>query len=117
MVPHSAGIVAGAVVVNCMMCAIRLLPFALIVLVAACAGQPAEPWEKPDHTPPTVAETSFCHQEARRQAGSLYPDQAPNGAVGTPHISDERRFPAEVSFYEQCMTRSGFARVAQPPAH
>jgi hypothetical protein len=95
----------------------HLLPFALMTLVAGCASQPAEPWAKPDHTPPTAAETSFCHQEARRQGGSLYPDQPPNGSVGMPSISDERRFPAEVGFYEQCMTRSGFVRVAQPPSH
>jgi hypothetical protein len=114
---HRAGIVAGAVVVNSAMQIIRFLPFALFALVAACAGQPAEPWAKPDHTPPTAAETSYCHQEARRQAASLYPDQPPNGSVGMPAVSDQRRFPAEVSLYEQCMTRSGFVRVAPPPSH
>jgi hypothetical protein len=92
----------------------RLLPFALLALAAACAGQPPEPWEKPDHTLPTATETSYCHQDSRRQAETLYPDRAPNDAVGQPRITDERRFPAEIRLYEQCMTRSGFARVVAP---
>jgi hypothetical protein len=92
-----------------------LLPFAFLAL-AACSSQPPEPWEKPDHTPPTVTETSYCHQDARRQAETLYPDRAPNDAVGQPRTSDERRFPTEIRLYEQCMTRSGFVRAAVAPA-
>ena len=52
------------------------------------AGQPPEPWEKADHTPPTVTETSYCRQDSRRQAEILYPDRAPNDAIGQPRISD-----------------------------
>jgi len=93
----------------------RLLPFAFLAL-AACSGQPPEAWERPDHTTPTVSDTSLCREDARRQAGSLYPDQAPNDAVGLPRTSDERRFPAEIRFYEQCMTRQGFVRMSAAPA-
>jgi hypothetical protein len=91
----------------------RLLPFALLA-VAACSGQPPEPWERADHTPPTVTETSLCRQEAHRQAGALYPDREPNDAVGRPRLPDDRRFPTEIRYYEQCMTRQGFVRAPVP---
>ncbi len=93
----------------------RLVPFALLAL-AACSGQSASaprPWERADHTPATGTDTSYCHQEARRQAGTMYPDRPPNDAVGQPRISDERRFPAEIGLYEQCMTRLGYVRPAR----
>jgi hypothetical protein len=88
-----------------------LLSFAVLAL-AACSGQPPQPWERPDHTPPTASETSYCREEARRQGGTLYPDRPPNDAAGVPRQSDDRRFASEVRFYEQCMTRSGFVRAA-----
>jgi hypothetical protein len=92
-----------------------LLPFAFLTL-AACSGQPPEPWERADHTPPTVTETSFCRDDARRQANTLYPGQAPNDARGLPRTTDDRNFPAEIRYYEQCMTRSGFVRASAAPA-
>src|SRR5689334_17119237 len=92
----------------------RLLP---LVLLAACTGEPAEPWQRADRTPPTAGETFMCHDEARRQAGARYPDAPPREARGLPRIEDQRRFPAEIKFFEQCMTRQGFVRVAAPPAH
>jgi hypothetical protein len=88
-----------------------LLSFAVLAL-AACSGQPAQPWERPDHTPPTARENSYCREEASRQAGALYPDRPPSDAAGVPRESDIRRFPAEIRLYEQCMTRSGFVRAA-----
>jgi hypothetical protein len=93
----------------------RLLPFVLLAL-AACSGQPPEPWVRADHTPPTAGEASFCREEGRRQAGTLYPSQAPNDARGLPRTTDERNFPAEIRFYEQCMTRQGFVRASAAPA-
>jgi hypothetical protein len=90
---------------------VSLLSFAVLAL-AACSGQPAERWERPDHTPATAGETSYCREEARRQGGALYPDQPPDDAAGTPRLSDDRRFPAELRFYAQCMTRTGFVRAA-----
>ncbi|HEY2870808.1 MAG TPA: hypothetical protein VGJ56_02755 [Reyranella sp.] len=95
----------------------RLLSLAVLSL-AACAGQAnaPEPWERPDHTPPTVTDTSFCRNEGRRQAETLYPDRAPNDAVGVPRMPDDRRFPAEIRFYEQCMTRLGYVRASAAPA-
>lgn len=95
----------------------RLLSLAVLSL-AACAGQTnaPEPWERPDHTPPTVTDTSFCRNEGRRQAETLYPDRAPNDAVGVPRMPDDRRFPAEIRFYEQCMTRLGYVRASAAPA-
>ncbi len=67
-------------------------------------------------TPPAVADTSFCRNEGRRQAETLYPDRAPNDALGLPRTSDDRRFPAEIRFYEQCMTRLGYVRASAAPA-
>ena len=93
----------------------RLVPFTVLAL-AACSGQPsAQPWERADHTPPSATDTSYCRQEARRQADTLYPDQAPNDATGRPRTTDQRNFPAEIGFYDQCMTRLGYVR-ASPPA-
>ena len=96
----------------------RLLPVAVLLLglqLAACSGQPAaEPWEKPDHTPPTATDTSYCRDEARRQAHILYPSQPASESRGLPRTTDQRNFPAEIRFYEQCMTRLGYVRAAAP---
>lgn len=95
--------------------ALRLLPFVLLPLVlASCDGRRAEPWERPDHTPPTSAEVFYCHQEAHRQALARYPDRPANEQRNLPAIEDDRRFPAEIRFYEQCMTRQSFVRVVAP---
>lgn len=89
-----------------------VLPLALLVL-ASCSGQPpAEPWQRPDGAPPSATDTSYCRQESRRQADILYPGQAPNDARGLPRTTDQRNFPAEVRFFEQCMTRLGYVRAA-----
>ncbi|HLG49083.1 MAG TPA: hypothetical protein VKY24_22755 [Reyranella sp.] len=94
----------------------RILPFAALALVA-CAGQPpAEPWQRPDGTPTTATDTSYCRQEGRRQANILYPGAPPNDARGLPRTTDARNFPAEVRFYEQCMTRLGYVRANTAPA-
>lgn len=89
-----------------------LLPLALLA-VAACTGR-AEPWMAVDGAPPKVSEVAYCHDEGRRQATARYPDQPPREDRGLPRISDERKFPAEIRFYEQCMTRLGYVRVATP---
>jgi hypothetical protein len=31
-------------------------------------------------------------------------------------MPDDRRFPAEIRFYEQCMTRLGYVRASAAPA-
>ena len=91
----------------------RAFGLSFSLLVAACApAQPGETWERPVHTPPTVTETFYCRVEARREAGMIYPDRPPSDAAGTPRMQDPSRFPAELRFYEQCMTRLGFARAA-----
>ncbi len=93
--------------------AVRLVP--LVLLVAACAMPPGERWERPaDHALPSVSESGYCRDEARRQALMRYPDQPPREERGLPRIEDEHKFPAELRFYEQCMTRSGFVRVSAP---
>jgi hypothetical protein len=92
----------------------HFVPLAMLV-AAACAGQPpAEPWQRPDGGAPSVTDTSFCRQEARRQANVLYPGAPANDARGLPRTTDERNFPAEIQFYEQCMTRLGYMRAAPP---
>jgi hypothetical protein len=40
-----------------------------------------------------------------------YPDQIRRDASGVVRIEDERRFPAHVGFFEQCMRRKGFVRA------
>jgi hypothetical protein len=87
-----------------------------VLAVAACASQPAEPWEGPGHTPPKASEVAYCHDEGRRQASVRYPAQPPREERGLPRISDQREFPAEIRFYEQCMTRLGYVRAAAPKA-
>jgi hypothetical protein len=98
----------------------RLLPFAMLGLglhLAACTNHPpAEPWVRPDGAPPTATDTSYCRQEARRQANILYPSQPANDARGLPRTTDQRNFPAEIRFYEQCMTRLGYRRAGVPAA-
>lgn len=91
----------------------RFLPLILLAL-SACSGQPPERWERFDHTPPSASDSSFCREEARRQANTLYPSQAPNDARGLPRTTDERNFPAEIRYYEQCMTRQGYVRAVAP---
>jgi hypothetical protein len=91
---------------------LRLLP--LLLLVAACSSAPPEPWARADGAPPGAADVSDCRFQARNQAGLRYPDQPPNVARGLPSIQDERRFPAEIRFYEECMTRKGFVRTSAP---
>jgi hypothetical protein len=46
--------------------------------------------------------------EARRLATAQYPRQFDRFMYGT---EDERRFPAEISIFEQCMRRTGFDRA------
>lgn len=91
----------------------RLLPLAVLAL-AACTGRPAAPWERADGARPNASEVAYCHDEARRQASARYPAQPPREDRGLPRISDEREFPAEIRFYEQCMTRLGYGRVSAP---
>ena len=97
---------------------IRPMPFAVVLVglqLAACTGQsPAEQWARPDGAPPSATDTSNCRQEARRQANILYPAQPASEARGLPRTTDQRNFPAEVRFYEQCMTRLGYVRAAAP---
>ena len=89
----------------------QLVSRALLALAAGASPALAQAWEKPDHTPPSVTDTSYCREESRRQAGTLYPGQAANDAIGRPAISDQRNFSAEIKFYEQCMTRLGYVRA------
>jgi hypothetical protein len=94
----------------------RLLLLVLLALAACAVTPPGDRWERPDHTLPTASESIYCRDEARRQAAVRYPDQPPREERGLPRIEDQRRFPAEIQFYAQCMRRSGFVRVSAPPA-
>lgn len=87
----------------------------MLALAACSATPPGERWERPaDHSLPAASESLYCRDEARRQASARYPDQPAREERGLPRISDERRFPAEIRFYELCMTRAGFVRVSGP---
>jgi hypothetical protein len=87
----------------------RLLP---LLLLAACAGAPPpDRWERSDHAPVSSSDSLSCRAEARRQAEILYPDREPNDAAGRPRMTDQRNFPAEIRFFDQCMTRLGYVRA------
>jgi hypothetical protein len=88
-----------------------------LLVVAGCATGSADRWQRSDdRTPPTASETFYCHDEAQRQAGVRYPGQPPREQRGLPRIEDQREFPAEIRFFEQCMTRQGFVRASAPLA-
>jgi hypothetical protein len=83
-----------------------LCPFVLLGLLGCLQ---TDPWvRRDDQSTPTIADTSDCHMEARRLATAQYPRQVNRFMYGT---EDERRFPAEISIFEQCMRRTGFTRA------
>ncbi len=83
-----------------------LCPFVLLGLFGCLQ---TDPWvRRDDLSTPTIADASDCHMEARRLATARYPRQVSRLMYGPEH---ERRFPAEISFFEQCMRRTGFARA------
>lgn len=89
----------------------------LMLALGACVTISGDRWERPeDHSLPSPSQTLYCHEEARRQASVRYPDQPVRDDRGLPRIPDDRKFPAEIRFYEQCMTRAGFVRVSGPAA-
>jgi hypothetical protein len=103
-------IVAVATVVRDVLCVTRAPLYLAILVLGGCAQQPPDPWVRQDSGAlPTAGDVSDCHIEARRLAGFQYPDQKPQGPSG-PTIEDDHRFPAEIGFYNQCMTRKGFVR-------
>jgi hypothetical protein len=92
----------------------RVTVLGLAFALAACAGQQAEPWVAADGTSPPVSEVGDCHAEANRQAATRYPDQLRRDSGSVVRIEDERRFPAHIGFFEQCMKRKGYARASAP---
>ena len=92
-----------------------ILVSGLLGLAACTAPAGGDRWERPaDRTLPTASESIYCRDEARRQAAVRYPDQPPREQRGLPRLEDQRRFPAEIQFYDQCMRRAGFVRVPAP---
>jgi hypothetical protein len=89
----------------------------LVLTLTGCAGRQSEHWERQDdRSPPGMSETSDCRFQARRQAEIQYPDR-PREQAGRFPGYDDRRFPAELAFYEECMRRKGFVRMnATTPA-
>jgi hypothetical protein len=88
-------------------------PLYLAIFVLGSCVQAQDPWvRKDDGSPPAVGDTSDCRIEAARSASFRYPDQPRQGQSG-PSVEDDRRFPAELEFYNQCMTRKGFVRYHQ----
>lgn len=84
----------------------------VLALAGACGGASAERWERPeDHAPAGVTETSDCRVDARRQAEARYPQQPIEQIGRLPNYDDDRRFPAEMTFYRDCMRRKGYVRV------
>jgi hypothetical protein len=92
----------------------HLLWFATLVVLAACSATPQDAgWERhDDHSPPTMADSSDCRFQARRHAELRYPNQPREQAGRSPRYDDDRRFPAEIGFYQDCMRQKGFVRAA-----
>jgi hypothetical protein len=91
------------------MTALRLLRLFVLLGLPGCSTLQADPWvRRDDRSTPTIADTSDCHMEARRLATARYPRQFNRFMYGA---EDEQHFPAEISFFEQCMRRTGFERA------
>jgi hypothetical protein len=87
----------------------------LFLALSACDAQHhGDEWKKrADGSAPGLADTQDCHAEAQRQAAARYPPQRiMNGRV---EMTFENRdlFPAEISFFEECLRRKGFERTPQ----
>jgi hypothetical protein len=84
--------------------------------LAACAGLAVERWERIDDSRVAdVSETSDCRLQARYQAALRYPHQPIDQAFQRPNVDDGDRLRAEISLFEACMQRKGFARQEIPP--
>src|SRR6266540_2413919 len=99
--------------------ALALLAAALLV---ACVGAPpgGEPvrWQGTrDHARPTLADSTDCRAQARRQAEMRFPDRVldvpagPGTRTSVTLPSDGDRFAAENRLYAQCMGQKGFELV------
>lgn len=82
-----------------------------LLALAACDAQQGDGWRKrTDGSPARLGDTQDCHVEARRQAEAQYPPQR----IGTPGrditVQNRDLFPAEISFFKECMRRKGFER-------
>jgi hypothetical protein len=102
-------------------CALALALLAAAAL-AACtgalpAGQPFRWQSGSDHATPTLADSSDCRFQARRQAEMRFPARVldvPSGPGKRTSVtlpSDGDRLAAEIRFYAQCMRQKGFELV------
>jgi hypothetical protein len=88
----------------------------LLFALSACDAQHIDGWKKRDDgSAAGLADTEDCHAEARRQAEARYPPK--RIMDGRVEMTFENRdlFPAEISFFEQCMRRKGFERGPERP--
>jgi hypothetical protein len=92
----------------------RVRSLGLAFALAACASPQAEPWAAADGTSPSVAEVGDCHVEANRQSAVRYPDQVRRDSGSVVRFENDRRFPAHIGFFEQCMERKGYVRASAP---
>ena len=93
--------------------------FLLLALPAHAQLQPVQPqqplggWTGPPNAQPRLGDTQDCHAEAQRQAEARYPPQrVMNGRVEMT-FQNRDLFPAEISFFEECLRRKGFERTPQ----
>jgi hypothetical protein len=102
-------------------CALALALLAAAAL-AACTGAPpaGQPfrWQSGSgHATPTLADSSDCRFQARRQAEMRFPDRVldvPSGPGKRTSVtlpSDGDRLAADIRFYAQCMRHKGFELV------
>jgi hypothetical protein len=88
----------------------------LLFALSACEAQHVDGWKRRgDGSAPGLADTSDCHAEARRQAEARYPPQRIRNRGGEMTFENPGLFPAEISFFEQCMRRKGFERGPERP--
>ena len=92
-----------------------LLLVVLFLALSACDAQHhGDEWKKrADSSAPGLADTQDCHAEAQRQAAARYPPQRiMNGRVEMT-FQNRDLFPAEISFFEECLRWKGFERTPQ----
>lgn len=70
--------------------------------------QPIGGWTSRNGPEPRLGDTQDCRAEAQRQATMRYPPQRTNNRGREVTFENPGQFPAETSFFGECMRRKGF---------
>jgi hypothetical protein len=93
------------------------LALATFILLGACAAaEPRDTWERPDdRSRASARDISGCMSEAQRRTAALYPVLPPEEQARMPAADGTFRLPLQMGFYNDCMRRKGFVRIAPHP--